>query len=287
MIAAFIMFSGTASRTEALMKGLNRVIGTLAGLVAATWLADLTTGHTAWVLVVIVVSAFWGFYLFRVSYAYMIFFLTIMLGQLYSVLHEFSPGLLILRLEETAIGAAVGFAVAAVVVPLSTRDMVGAARRNLLMALSDLLAAAADRLDGAQGIPADFDSLTRALDDRLRRLLLVATPLTGPMAWGISPRTRHRLSLFAAAANHSRALAVAVRQPRQRGASALALECRALSATATQLAQGPVDAHPAAAAAARHGDKPVSASAADPIARPLAHLRILLLDLATAAGDPL
>ena len=48
VIAAFIMFTGTATRSETFVKGLNRMLGTLFGLVASIWLADLTAGSTAW-----------------------------------------------------------------------------------------------------------------------------------------------------------------------------------------------------------------------------------------------
>ena len=99
--------------------------------------------------------------------------------------------------------AAAGFLVALLVTPLSTRDTVRSARDNLLTALADLLLIAADRLAGPErtdhcaerhaepdagsdtegdGEPSrrDLDALTRALDDRLRQLTMVARPLTRP-----------------------------------------------------------------------------------------------------------
>ena len=100
VIAAFVAFAGTSTRSETFIKAGNRVLGTLVGLFAAIWLAELTRGSTALVLVVILASVFLGFYLLRVSYAFMIFFITIMVAQLYSVLNEFSDGLLVLRLED-------------------------------------------------------------------------------------------------------------------------------------------------------------------------------------------
>ena len=84
-----------------------------------------------------------GFYLVSISYAAMIFFVTIMVSQLYSELHEFSASLLTLRLEETAIGAAIGIAVALVVLPTSTRDTVTSARSRYYTALGELLHASA------------------------------------------------------------------------------------------------------------------------------------------------
>jgi uncharacterized membrane protein YccC len=298
VIAAFIMFAGTATRSETFIKGLNRVVGTLVGLFASIGMAELTAGHPRWVLVVIVGSIFCGFYLIRISYAYMIFFITIMLGQLYGVLHELTTGLLVLRLEETAIGAAIGFAVALVVLPLSTRDTVRAARNNLLVALADLLNAATDVLGpGRPEEPPDFDALSRSLDDRLRQLALVAKPLTRPLLVGNSPRlTRHRLILYAALATHARELAVGLRPPISVPAAAAAgtaAASRALATAATQLAEAP-PGRPLPAAidlfaqtdAALFAPAPVAPGiqSTDPVLRPLIHLQHLLQELTVDPG---
>ena len=317
VIAAFIMFTGTATRSETFLKGVNRVLGTLVGLVAAIWLAQLTAGNTALVLVVIVASMFLGFYLIRLSYAFMIFFITIMIGQLYTVLNMFSDALLVLRLEETAIGAAAGFLVALVVTPLGTRQTVRAARNALLDALAELLDEVGTRLagdrpepaatgsgeGGGQGdqgegdedtqespaAPRDVDALARGLDDRARQLALVAKPLTRPLVWGNSPpRTRHRLALYGAAVRHARALAVALRQhPQPR--PGLAVACRALAAAAREMTEiAPGQQQPLAAAplteadTALFGDEggPSAQRATNPITRPLIHLHQLLRELA-------
>ena len=300
VIAAFVMFAGTATRSETFIKGANRVAGTLVGLFASIGLAELTAGHTSWVLVVIVGCVFCGLYLIRVSYAYMIFFITIMLGQLYSVLHLFSPGLLVLRLEETAIGAAIGFGVALVVTPLSTRETVRVARNNLLDALTDLLNAATDILGSGHPVAApDLDALSRTLDDRLRQLALVAKPLTRPLLVGNSPRrTRHRLILYGALVTYARELAVGLRSPvsvpAAAGAGAIAA-CHALATAVTRLAEAsPGDRQPAAGEplartdAALFGYAPVTPGirSTDPVLRPLIHLEYLLHELTAGPAQP-
>jgi uncharacterized membrane protein YccC len=284
VIAAFVMFAGTATRTETFVKGLNRIGGTLFGLVASVVFADLTAGSTAGVLAVIVGSMFLGFYLLRVSYLYMIFFVTVMVGQLYSVLHVFSTGLLLLRLEETAVGAVIGFLVALVVTPLSTKDTIRSARDAVLTALADLLDAAARRPEPAahRGLDVvterrDLDSLSRALDTRLWQLALVARPLTVPMLGGtISPRTRHRLALYASLGMHARAL----RRPDPQ----LAPACRSLSDAVRQLIAAPVGAvQPAAEAPLAAADASLFTTGV-PTSRPLIHLRHVLREL---SGLPL
>jgi uncharacterized membrane protein YccC len=285
VIAAFVVFTGTGSRTETFLKGFNRVLGTLLGLFASVWLAHLTAGRTAWVLAVILASMFLGFYLLRVSYAYMIFFVTIMIGQLYSALHQFSSGLLVLRLEETAVGAAAGIVVALLVTPLSTRDTVRTARDELLGALGDLLTGTAERVEQDTSRP-DLDALARALDDRVRRLALVAQPLA--WLWGAhNQRNRHRLRLYQAVSAQGRALATAL----HRGADeseCVAAACRALADAAERLTEAapgrpaPSIDEPLARADSALFQHASRRETADEVLRPLGHLHRTLAELAAS-----
>jgi uncharacterized membrane protein YccC len=240
VIAAFIAFTGTGTRSETFIKASNRVLGTLTGLVAGIGFAHLTAGHTGWVLGVIVASMFLGFYLIRLSYAYMIFFVTIMVSQLYSVLGQFSDQLLVLRLEETVVGAACGIAVALLVAPLSTRDTVASSQSDLLEALADVLNGVADRVGGIDPASiADLDEAQRVLDNRLRELLQVSAPLTRPLLRDNSPRrARHDLALYILLVAASRHVAVSLRSPRTPPAQ-LATAARALAAAARRLACDP------------------------------------------------
>jgi uncharacterized membrane protein YccC len=274
VIAAFIAFTGTATRSETFIKAGNRVLGTLVGLGAGVALVHVTAGHTMWVLVAIIASMSMGFYLVNVSYACMIFFVTVMVSQMYSALHEFSAGLLVLRLEETAAGAAAGVAVALLVLPTSTRDTVRAAREQYFTALADLLRVTAahlrgeppepvpapvpsddvnDEADDSEADSTDLDALMRALDLRLRQLALVARPLTRslgrPLIWRNNPRVvRHRLTLHADLNRRIRALALHSRRY-SHGAPdvALAGACDALADAASALGEVvPGSGHPAA-----------------------------------------
>ena len=235
VLAAFIAFAGTATRSETFIKAGNRVLGTFLGLGFGVALAHLTAGHTLWVLATIVVSMSCGFYLVNITYAGMIFFVTIMVSQLYSQLHEFSAHLLLLRLEETALGAAIGIAVALLVLPTSTRDTVRAARSRYFTALAELLRATAAqlaaRLDGqldaqlgarraddpaGAAAPENLDALARAADLRLQQLALVARPLTRalsrPVIWNNDPaQVQHRMTVYAALTRQTRALAASTR----------------------------------------------------------------------------
>ncbi|GAB3653220.1 hypothetical protein GCM10027596_03360 [Nocardioides korecus] len=240
VIAAFVTFTGTATRAETFLKAANRVIGTVGGLAAAIVLARLTQGNTPLVLATILGSVFLGFYLIKISYAWMIFFVTIMLGQLYTVLGTFSDALLVLRVEETAVGAAAGIVVALLVSPLSTRDTVRSSRDAVLEGLADLLDAVGSY---AEGTRVDLDALTRSLDDRTRGLLLVARPLTRPLVVGNhSPTTRRRLGLYTSSVSHARALVVHVQSRPMSDPAVIAEAGHALAEAARTLARSGVGA---------------------------------------------
>jgi len=286
ILAAFVMFTGTGTRSETFLKGVGRIVGTLVGLVASIWLAHLTAGHDAVVIAVILASVFAMFYLAKVSQAAMTFFITVLLGQLYTVLGTFSDGVLVLRLGETVVGALAGFGVAMLFAPLSTRDTVRSARDEMLDSMQELLEGVAAYAEGSAGrgagAGARLDALTRALDDRARRLALVARPLVRPLVVGnSSPRTRRRLTLYVTAVSQCRALALAVqRDVAAPGATAAA--ARALSRAAHALSeQEPGAKVPAAEEPLRDGDLALfgdraAASADDPVIRHLHHLAATL-----------
>ena len=216
VIAAFVSFAGTGTRFDTIRKSLLRVLGTLTGLVAGVLVAHLTNGHVFVALAVIVASIFCGNYLMRISYAYMIFFLTIMLSELYAILGEFSDQLLLLRLGETAAGAAVGIVVALVVTPVSTRDTIKAAQNSVVAATAELLDTLYERtLDPASVTSDAVDERVIAADNQLRRLILVGEPLTRYQIWENRPRAvRRRLTLVANVVATARSLSHAVRKLR-------------------------------------------------------------------------
>lgn len=290
VIATFVAFTGTATRSETTLKATNRVAGTLVGLGAGIGLVHMTAGHTLTALAVIILAMACGFYLVRISYGLMIFFVTIMVSQLYSILHEFSPGLLMLRLEETAAGAAIGILVGLLVLPTSTRDTVHSARTTFFSEVSALLDGVAGRLDGSRPA-ADLDAMARAIDHQVRGLALVAGPLTRPMVWGNDPKTtRHRLTLYAAVSRRCRALALAPRRMTDpAGAAGFAGAARSLAAAAAHLAAHPaltasphreVEAHLRDAEYVLLERGPERQEALPPVSLPLLQLNQLLRELA-------
>lgn len=287
VITAFVMFTGTGTRYETFDKGVARIGGTLAGLVAAVLLAHVTAGHDTLVLVMILVAVFGAFYLAKVSQAAMTFFITVLLAEMYTVLGTFSDAVLVLRLGETAVGALAGIGVALLFAPLSTRETVRSARDVMLGSMAKLLESVAAVAEGAHGV--DLDAQVRRLDDDARRLALVARPLTRQVGWGSdSPRTARRLRLYVAAVSQCRALVVALQRrapasPRATAAAASAI-AEAVEALRTLPPGSPV---PAAVRPLADGDQalfsdPAAAAKVDPVVRHLHHLAATLTQVAQA-----
>lgn len=210
VLACFLALTGTFTTGEIIVKGSSRVVGTMAGLVAATVAVHFTGAHTGRIVGVMLACVFVGLYFFRVSYAVMAFAVTTVMGELYNVLHEFSADLLLLRLAETALGAFIGIATALVLLPLRTADVLGAARSGFLAAACDLLTDAERRLAGGEP-SADLFLAARRVDAALHQLALVARPAGGATLLGLrSRRAMQQLGRYSHVAFLARASAAAV-----------------------------------------------------------------------------
>jgi uncharacterized membrane protein YccC len=183
ILATWLVFIGTNHTGEQVNKAINRTVGTVVGVFAGGFIAHLIGFHDTLALVVILGAIFVGFYLLRISYAFLIFGITVALAQLYQQLHEFSDHLLLLRLEETAIGAGIAAAVVLVVLPLSNRQVLRVGLLRYVRALQRIVDDAARHLVGVE-IGAGSSSgttvgmaLTRAADAAYYALQLTARPL--------------------------------------------------------------------------------------------------------------
>jgi len=200
VIAAFITFMGANNAGEQLRKGAFRVIGTVIGVVLGAVAAHYV-GHRTWLaIVVILVALFFGMYLMRISYAFMTIGMTIMLSQLYVQLDEFSDSLLLLRLEETAIGAAAAAVTVLLVVPLRTGRVVRVAVRQYVQALSAFVQAAVSRL-GDPAFETELREAARQIDSAYQALTATMIPLMTPVV-GQPDVLRKRILYAVTASRH-------------------------------------------------------------------------------------
>ncbi|WP_166462629.1 FUSC family protein [Amycolatopsis acidicola] len=169
LIAVFIVLLGPATVAETVSRGLHRVAGTVLGCLVAIPVTALLHGNPALVIPAVLLSCLLGYYLMPVSYAVLVFFITLCVFQLYDLMHSYHPGLLPIRLAETALGAAIAVLVAWVVLPVRARDAESLARRRLFQALGELL----EEVRPAAG-DGCLPTLSRAVDEHRRQFALAA-----------------------------------------------------------------------------------------------------------------
>ena len=212
VVAAFVIFAGTNSWGETLTKGWQRLLGTMLGVPCGVLVATLFAGNTTGSLAAIFVCLFCAFYFMTVTYSLMTFWITTMLALLYGLLGEFSFGVLLLRIEETAIGAVIGVTVAILVLPTNT----GTAIRNdtyaFLTSLSALIEISTATMFGGDET-ASATEQARELDRNLQQFRVTAKPLLAGVAGLASRRSiRRGLRLFAACDRYGRSLARSAEQ---------------------------------------------------------------------------
>jgi uncharacterized membrane protein YgaE (UPF0421/DUF939 family) len=207
VIAAFITFMGANNSGEQVRKAFFRVAGTVVGIGAGSLVVTAVGHHTYWSIAVILAALFLGFYLMRINYAFMVIAITVMVSQLYVQLNEFSNSLLLLRLAETAAGAAVAIVVVMLVLPLRTRRVLRIAARDHVQAVARLAGHAAGHLLGD-----DHDTATtlrsdaRAVDAAYQALVTTAQPLRRNLHGTIDEDTGQAVRLASAARNYARNL---------------------------------------------------------------------------------
>ena len=182
VVAAFVMFAGTASRGDVLTRGWQRLVGTVGGVVAGMLLAFLVGGHFVVTLVLLFVCVFLALYLLRISQGLMAFWITAVLALLYGLIGQFSVETLVLRVEETAVGGALGALAGFLVLPKKTRTAFVEAFDDTVDAIDDVLGAAADAITGRPPAAPPVE-LAREMDDRLGTLRQRAKPLDSPLPW--------------------------------------------------------------------------------------------------------
>ncbi|WP_433784530.1 FUSC family protein [Actinomycetospora sp. CA-101289] len=180
VITAFVVFAGTNSRGDLLSRGWGRIVGTVAGVVAGMGLAALVGDDRVLSIVLLAVCIFLALYLVRVSPALLAFGITAVLALVYGLIGQFSVEVLVLRVEETIIGALAAVVAAFLVLPRGTREAFGEAVGELVDAVDRVLREAADRLAGRRA-PSPREAV-RAMDDALATLRQRARPLADPFA---------------------------------------------------------------------------------------------------------
>jgi uncharacterized membrane protein YgaE (UPF0421/DUF939 family) len=209
LIAAFITFMGANTAGEQLRKSTFRIAGTLVGVLAGSVLAHVVGDRVGWQIVVVMVSLFLGLYLFRVNYTFMTIGITVMVSQLYVELDEFSNSLLLLRLEETTLGAGVAMLTVLLVLPLHIGRVARVAAREQLETLADLTDRCLDRLANPlseAGSDLELRAAARRVDMAYQSLVAVVRPMRTPLLGRLASRIAGFNATAVAARHYARNL---------------------------------------------------------------------------------
>ena len=210
---AWWIFVNTSSRGETLVRGFRRVVGTVTGIVAGLLIAVPLDGAPAPTAAIVAVCVWGIFYTAALSYSWMMFFVTVMAGLLYGLLGVLHPGLLGLRLAETAAGALGAALAVALILPVTTHAVTDRWVGQAVRAVHECTAAAARRLAGDR----DADPAPRAaeLEAMLGRVRFALAPLVHPLNPMRARKTRARqvLALLDDCARETRGLAAVAADP--------------------------------------------------------------------------
>jgi uncharacterized membrane protein YccC len=178
-----------------------------------------------------------------VTYSLMTFWITTMLALLYGLLGEFSFGVLMLRIEETATGAVIGVTVAIVVLPTHTRTAIRDDTRAFLTSLSELIEISTATMCGRDETVSPTEQ-ARQLDRKLQQFRVTAKPLVAGVA-GLAGRRsiRRGLRIFRACDRYGRGLARSTEQYQGSvGSQPLAADLATAFASAAAQARHNIDA---------------------------------------------
>jgi uncharacterized membrane protein YccC len=176
VLTAFLVFTGVSTRGEILTRAGHRIVGTIAGVVAGVLLATLIGQNPPLQMVLLVICVFCAFYLVKVAYAWLTFFVTVLLAMLYGLLGDFSIHVLELRIAETAAGGLVGIASAYFIFSTGTRATLVEKLNDYLDRMVELIDAGIDSVV-APGGETDLVAETRRLDNALQSVITAGKPL--------------------------------------------------------------------------------------------------------------
>jgi uncharacterized membrane protein YccC len=176
VITVYVVSLNTRTRGDTLHKGSHRVAGTLVGLFGGLLIAVSIEGNYVAECAIMLTAVFGVYYFYAVSYSIAIFCVTVLLGMIYGMLGTPLEQLLLLRLEETAIGVLAAGLAASFVLPTPTRNQVRLSGLQVLRSLRDVTQASLAAMEGGPRlIPIEA---VRRLDRQIGDLRLAFVPLS-------------------------------------------------------------------------------------------------------------
>jgi uncharacterized membrane protein YccC len=211
VITVYVVFLNTRTRGDAIYKGSHRVIGTLGGLFGGLLIAVSIEGNHVAECAIMLAAVFGVYYFYAVSYSIAIFSVTVLLGMIYGMLGTPLEQLLVLRLEETAIGVLAAGLAASFVWPKPTHAQVRLSGHAVLRSLRDVVQASVAATEGGANL-APIEAVRR-LDRQIADLRLALVPLTAGRFIMRRARVDRPVTALLACAGSARVLAASVARP--------------------------------------------------------------------------
>jgi hypothetical protein len=211
VITVYVVFLNTRSRGDAIHKGSHRVVGTLVGLFGGLLIAVSIAGNHTAECAIMLAAVFGIYYFYAVSYSIAIFCVTVLLGMIYGMLGTPLEQLLVVRLEETAIGVVAAGLAAFFVWPVATRTQVRLSGLSVLRSLHDVVEASVAAMDGGARL-APIEAVRR-LDRQIGDLRIATVPLTAGRFIMRRARADRPVTALLACAETARVLAAAATRP--------------------------------------------------------------------------
>jgi uncharacterized membrane protein YccC len=211
VITVYVVFLNTRTRGDTIYKGSHRVIGTLGGLFGGLLIAVSIEGNHVAECAIMLAAVFGVYYFYAVSYSIAIFSVTVLLGMIYGMLGTPLEQLLVLRLEETAIGVLAAGLAASFVWPKPTHAQVRLSGHAVLRSLRDVVQASVAATEGGANL-APIEAVRR-LDRQIADLRLALVPLTAGRFIMRRARVDRPVTALLACAESARVLAASVARP--------------------------------------------------------------------------
>ncbi len=233
VVTAWVVFIKTESTGEVLLQSVRRLAGTVLGVVFGYGLGALVGGDGPVLLTLLLLCMFGMFYTPSQAYWAVTFFITGTLSMLLALMDTFSTQVLLLRVQETALGVACGILAAVLVLPTTVRRASDEELVGFLRVLDRLLRGIASGSTDAEA-PRNWVRAAHDLDQALESFRKACLPLTHPLNPQRARRhhARHLLELLEAGAYHARGLAATA----ERLPAGHALECALRLTTAADRA---------------------------------------------------
>ncbi|GGH77519.1 putative membrane protein YccC [Pullulanibacillus pueri] len=181
LLASYLVFLGTASVGRTFVKAWQRFLGTFLGAILGFVLDSLISGFPVVEIPLLFLCIFLGFYLIKISYTLLSFWITMMLAIMYNLLlGGINEQLLSARVLDTLIGAGLGTLSTAFLLPQRTKDKVAEMMVEFLMTLKEntMVHLRAYSQEGVQNHHLDYQIFLLA--SQLQKVRDEAEPLTKP-----------------------------------------------------------------------------------------------------------